>query len=466
MAIKLPTNFVPRDYQLPVWESMVMKKDKSRGLLVWPRRHGKDLTCLNILAMRALLDRVGNYYYFAPTYAQGKKIIWDGKDRTGRPFLSVFPGYPNTKSDDPQSVIAAMDKREMKIHLTNGSMFQVIGIDDEDSLVGTNPVGCVFSEYSVMRGTKAWDLVRPILAENGGWALFTYTARGLNHGWRLYELTKDDPEWHTEFHTVNTALHDGQRVITDEDIEKERRSGMTDDLIAQEFYNDFYASNTGAYYSTQMKLAKEEGRIGSVPWQPDLPVHTAWDLGMRDSTAIWFFQTDHAGNVNLIDTYSDTGVGIANYIKVLRQKPYTYGTHFAPHDIKIKEFGNGKSRLSTALSLGLRFNVVAKLLVQDGIDAARAVLPRCRFDEKKCFKGLEALRQYRKKETGMTDLEGRAIFSNEPEHDWSSHYADAFRYLAVAIDQVLCNNGYVDSNGRVVELPDHAVSEYDMFNGF
>lgn len=463
MPVKIPTNFIPRDYQLPVWDALVVKKAVRRGLLLWPRRAGKDLTCLNILAYHALLERVGNYYYFAPTYAQGQKIIWDGKDRTGRPFLEVFPGYPKTRAEDPNSMIESIDKRAMKIHLVNGSMFQVIGCEDEDSIVGTNPVGCVFSEYSVMN-PAAWDFVRPILVENGGWALFTYTARGMNHGWRLYNRTKNSKNWHTEFRTCETTLHDGKRVVTDEMIQEEIDAGMDEDLVRQEFYNDFYASNQGAYYSKQMRRALDEGRIALVPWTPHLPVYTAWDIGHRDATSIWFFQLDGYGNVNIIDTYTSVGQDIGHYIQELRKRPYTYGNHFGPHDMNNKNFQTGKSTLEVALSLGVRFIVVPKIGVSEGIDAARLLLPRCRFDAEKCADGLEALRQYCKEETGLTDMNGKPIFKESPKHDWTSHFADAFRYLAVAVDKIVCHNANSDINGDVVHLSDVGDQDYDLFS--
>jgi phage terminase large subunit len=461
MTIKIPTSFVPRDYQIPMWEALVTKETCKRAVLVWPRRAGKDLTCLNSLAVHALTKRVGNYYYFAPTYQQGKKIIWDGKDRTGRPFLKVFPGYPLTQSEDPSSMILSMDKREMKIYLTNGSMFQVIGTENEDSLVGTNPVGCVFSEYSVMN-SKAWELVRPILRENGGFALFTYTARGRNHGYRLYETNKNNPRWHVELHTCETLLHDGRRVITQEMIDEEIEDGMDEDLVRQEYYNDFYASNQGAYYARQMRRALDEGRITTVPWNPQIPVHTAWDLGRRDSTAIWFFQVDYNGNVNLIETYDKKNVALTDHIKFAQAKPYVYGSHFGPHDLAQHEFTTNKTRIETAFSLGFRFTIVPKIPVTDGIDAVRTVLPRCRFDAQKCDSGIEALRQYTKEETGQLGLDGKPIYQDKPKHDWASDYADSFRYLAIAVDQVLCDNTYTDSNGEVVAMPDTIIYDHNL----
>lgn len=404
---------------------MVTNKTHKRAALVWPRRAGKDLTAINIMAWHALIERPGNYYYFLPSYAQGEKVIWDGKRGDGNSFTSVFP----------EEMLDSVDNRKMKMKLANGSLFQVVGASEEDTVVGTNPVGCVFSEYSIC-SPKFWDYIRPILAENNGFAIFTYTARGLNHGWRLYETTKNNPRWFTEFRTCENVIHNGKRIITDEIIEEERSSGMSDELIRQEFYNDFYASNTGAYYAKELREARESGRITTVPWDPSKEVHTAWDLGVNDATAIWFFQVDHTGNVRVIDSFAKTGEGMLYYIKYIKNLPYIYGQHFAPHDIKNTSWSTGKTRLETALEHGIRFEVLPKIGVQDGIDAARALLPRCSFDEKKCFDGLEALRQYHKEESGMVDMAGLPIYRSTPKHDWTSHYADAFRYAATAINRI------------------------------
>lgn len=150
--------------------------EKHRAVLVWHRRAGKDKTTLNFTIMK-MLQRVGLYYYFLPTYAQGKKIIWDGIGSDGFAFMQHFPNY----------LVAGRSETEMQVTFRNGSVFQVIGTDKIDSIVGTNPIGCIFSEYS-LQNPKAWDLTRPILGENGGWAVFVYTPRGKNHGHRLFEL--------------------------------------------------------------------------------------------------------------------------------------------------------------------------------------------------------------------------------------------------------------------------------------
>ena len=197
-----------------------MEKVK-RAVVVWHRRSGKDKTAINITVSK-MFERVGIYYYFMPTYSQGKKIIWDGMDRSGMPFLDHFP----------KPLIKSKNETELKIELKNGSLFQIIGTDKIDAIVGTNPVGCVFSEYS-LQNPKAWDYIRPILAENGGWALFLYTPRGMNHGWKLLQQAKDSDNWFWEILTVDDTKAIGKEVLEQENKE------MPSDLYQQEYYCKF-----------------------------------------------------------------------------------------------------------------------------------------------------------------------------------------------------------------------------------
>jgi len=203
---------------------------------------------------------------------------------------------------------------------------------------------------------------------------------------------------------------------------------MTEEQYQQEFECSFTAAIIGAYYAKLIADAEDAGKITRVPYDPSLPVHTAWDLGMNDSTAIWFAQIFRGGAVNVIDYYESSGVGLDHYAEVLRQKEYHYGDHLAPHDIEVRELGSGKSRLETAYNLGIRFRVIPKMKIADGINAARMMLPKCYFDDDKCAVGLECLKQYRQ---DWDDK--RQIFRNHPRHDFTSHAADAFRYLAVGL---------------------------------
>ena len=227
--LDLPYKFKPRSYQLPLCKAI--DNGYKRAVSVWHRRSGKDKTLLNIMVKEAF-KRVGIYYYFFPTYKQGRMVLWDGIDRDGFPFLGHIPKEIRTKTND----------QEMKIQFKNGSRFQVVGTDDIDKIVGTNPVGCIFSEYALQK-PEAWDFIRPILRENGGWALFNYTPRGLNHGFNIYEMARKSPHWFCDLLTINdTKREDGTPVITQEMIAAERTEGMSENMIMQEYYCDFTAS--------------------------------------------------------------------------------------------------------------------------------------------------------------------------------------------------------------------------------
>lgn len=414
--ITLPHDWEPREYQLKAWAHMEGMEESKRAVAVWHRRAGKDLFAINLIGTKAF-ERIGTYWHLLPTYKQGRAIVWNGFTRDGRSFRSHFP----------KELVASENATEMRITFTNGSIYQVVGTDNVDSLVGTNPIGCVFSEYS-LHDPKAWNYIRPILAENGGWALFIYTARGKNHGYRMLEMAKKNPKWFCQILIAGsgpeaTKRPDGTPVISDEVIEEERKSGMPEAMIQQEFFCSFEAPMVGAYYGEQMMNAEKEGRICNVPWEPRINVDTAWDLGIDDSTSIWFFQTVGTER-RVIDYYENSGEGLAHYIKVLKERQYHYGRHYGPHDIEVRELSTGKSRFETARSMGIRFTVVHQMPVEDGIEAVRNVLPQCWFDQNKCERGIEALRQYRKEFNENTKMFG------SPVHDWSSHGADAFRTWA------------------------------------
>jgi phage terminase large subunit len=390
-----------------------MDSGKKRAVIVWHRRAGKDKTLLN-LTIKKMVERVGSYYYFFPTYSQGKKILWDGVDKDGFKFLDHFP---------KELVDGKPNDTELKVKLKNGSLFQIIGTDNYNSIVGTNPVGCVFSEYS-LQDPIAWDYMRPILAENGGWAVFNFTPRGKNHGYKLYEAAKNDPAWFSQLLTV-----DDTNVISPEVLEQERKEIIEkngdDSIFQQEYYCSFNASIQGAYYANQLDKARVDGRIKLVPHDPLLKVHTWWDLGVGDSTAIGFFQT-YGNEWRMIDYYEASGEGLQHYINVLNQKGYQYGDHYAPHDIRVRELGSGKSRLEIAQELGLEYSIAPNMTIDDGINAVRMRFNTLWIDQDKCKRFLEAISQYRKE---WNDKMGE--YKPHPLHDWTSHAADMLRYWAV-----------------------------------
>lgn len=433
MKIQVPIDWKPRPYQLPLWK--YMEGGGKRAVAVWHRRAGKDLSSINWCAVSAL-TRPGLYWHLFPTYNQGRKIAWDGMTRDGRKFLEHFP----------KEMWEAVNNTEMRLTLKNGSIYQVVGTDNVDRLVGANPVGVVFSEYS-LQDPRAWDYIRPILAENGGWALFIYTARGRNHGYDLLNVAKKNENWFQQVLSVEDT-----RAIPLSAIDEERASGMPEEMIQQEFYCSFDAPLVGSYYGNAMARLLADRHLTKVPYEPLLDVHTAWDLGVGDSTSIIFYQLS-GSEIRIIDYYEMQGEGLAHYAKVLREKEYVYGEHLAPHDIQVRDFSTGKSRLEAARELGIRFRVVPNLRVDDGIEAVRNTLPKCYFDEDKCAHLIESLRQYRKDYD-----EKRQVFRDRPLHDWTSHPADAMRYLALGVRQ--------RNDKRMSKLPRTAEGEYSIFNAY
>lgn len=409
--IILPYNYKARDYQRPFWEAMA--KGCKRAVLVRHRRSGKDKDCWNFMIKEAA-KVVGVYNYYAPSYKQGKKIIWDSIDSTGFKVLDHIP---------KDLIQGSLNSTEMKIRLINGSLIQIIGTQEIDSVVGANPRGCVFTEYSI-QDRRVWDLIRPILKENKGWAVFNFTPRGSNHAKELYDMALKQKDWFTQLLTVKDT-----GVLTEEDIQKERDEGMSEDMIQQEYYCSFTLGVEGAYYAKYMYEAREEERIGNIPWDRQTRVYTAWDIGYGDSTSIIFYQI--CGNeIHIIDYYENHGEGLSHYAGVLHDKPYIYADHFAPHDIDSHSFSSGLSAKEVASSLGIRFITLPtlKLRVDDGIEAVRGLFPRLWFDEKKTKYLITCLENYRKEFDGKLE-----VYKNRPRHDKYSHGSDAMRYLALAV---------------------------------
>jgi len=323
----------------------------------------------------------------------------------------------------------------MFIEFKNGSTFQVVGSDNIDSIVGTNPKGVVFSEYS-LQDPRAWDFIRPILAENEGWAIFNYTPRGENHAKDLLDYALTDTEnWYVSNLTV-----DDTHAMKPEVLERERKEIIVkngdDSIFRQEYFNSFSAGMSGSYYGKIMEQLEIAGRIREVPYDPQLPVHTWWDLGIDDSMSIGFFQIIGAEN-RIIDYEEGSGEGLSHYAKILANKEYNYGRHYAPHDIVVRELGTGKSRYETAKSLGLEFEVVSddnfkihsavpNLSIEDGRDMLRMKLNTCYFDKEKTGRLVKALKAHHK------DFdEANKVYRNNAKHDWSSHGSDMMRYFAV-----------------------------------
>lgn len=447
-SITLPHDWTPRHYQL----GALRKFDAGikRHLLIWPRRAGKDSFAINLSAKSAH-QRVGSIFHFLPTARQGRKVIWDGIDKQGRRIIDQAM---------PKELRSNTVNDEMQIKLKCGSMYQVVGSDNFDSIVGTNPVGCVFSEYA-LSDPRAWDYVRPILAENGGWACFITTPRGKNHAYEMYRTNKDNPLWNVSHLTCEDTGH-----ISLEAIEEERRSGMSEARIRQEFYCDFEVADLGQIYADIIEELEKGGRVGSVPYDPRYPVHTFWDLGHRDATAIWFVQYVNM-DIHVIDYLEERRGHVGHFVGKVRDKPYSYARHVTPHDTERFEFGAGTTILEAFRQHGINPTIAPKLTVDTGIKALRVVLRRCKFDVTRCHHLLRALKAYRYEE----NEEDRTV-SNKPKHDWSSHAADAGRYMAVtpqdfgvnpswASSLILPSEGDWSAAPKIGRRPPMAEPEYD-----
>ncbi len=366
--VQVPWNFIPRRYQLHLFQNMdgiagQPETRKKRALLRWHRRAGKDLTCFCYMVKEAM-SRRGIYYYFLPNYQQGRKIIWEGIDKGGVKFLDRLP----------KEYIKRIQNQEMIIETINGSVIRVIGTDNIDSIVGTNPVGNVFSEYA-LQNPQAWEFIRPIVAENDGWAIFNGTPRGRNHMYDLEMKIQGHKDWYLSIaQTLWPERPYYTGVVKEHTIQGERDSGMEEDMIEQEFGVSYSAGLKGSFYSDLIDKARMEDRIGHYGYDNYKLVDTFWDLGVDDSTAVWFRQLDGSRRV-WIDYYENSGKDVAYYVKMLADKGYQYRTHYLPHD-------GGSRSLQTQFRTDDIFRMLCKeyelsddvvvcprLPVQDGINA-------------------------------------------------------------------------------------------------
>lgn len=397
-----------------------MHNGGKRAIAIWPRRHGKDDVALQYTACAAH-ERVGVYWHLLPQQNQARKAIWDAVDpHTG--MKRIDWAFPKELRDTTR-------EQDMMIRFKSGSTWQVIGSDNYDALVGTPPVGVVFSEWA-LSNPQAWSLIRPILAENGGWAMFITTPRGRNHAHRMFEMGKDSPDWFAErLMASDTGVFSPEVLETErQELIIERGEEDGDAIFQQEYMTSFSAGLPGAYYAKIIDKLDLEGKVTAVPYNPQMQVHTAWDLGRNDATAIWFMQRYGTGWA-VIDYLANTSVGIDYYVNELKGKPYNYGEHLLPHDADNEQLVSTTGSIKeTVESMGLTgVRVVPRTTsVANDINEVRQILPLCYFDKEKTEKGVDALRSYRR----VWDEKLKA-YRDTPLHDWASDPADAFRTFAV-----------------------------------
>jgi hypothetical protein len=405
-TLQVTIPYAPRPLQLEIHGELEQKRF---GVVVCHRRFGKTVLAINQLIKGAVTcerDRP-RFGYIAPTLRQAKSVAWDYLKHYTQPIPGV-----------------EYNETELRADLPNGSRIRLFGADNPDSLRGIYLDGVVLDEFGMMQGRTWSEVIRPLLTDRQGWALFIGTPNGKNAFWDIRNLAGTSPGWY-----LATFRASDTQVLPSDELADAARA-MTPDEYAQEFECSFEASVRGAVYARELADIRRKGQICRVPYDPILPVSTAWDLGVGDSTAIWFAQ-QHGAEARLIDYYEASGEGLQHYAAVLDKRGYKFGKHLAPPDIEVRELGSGKSRREIAAGLGIKFEVVSSLRLEDGINASRMMLPRCYFDEQKCSAGLEALQNYR---WGFNERLDE--FKPTPVHDWASHGADAFRYLAVGLKNI------------------------------
>ena len=409
MTIELPHRFMPRDYQLPMWRAMDTHK---RCLMVFHRRAGKDKLCFNKLVARAIQTKANFAYYF-PTAALGRKALWLNVDVSNG--MRVIDHIPKELLAKPPN------QTDMRIELINGSTIQILGTDNLD-VVGGNYYGVVFSEYQ-NQNPLAWDYTRPILAENGGFAWFNGTPRGENHFFDLLKTVKTNPSWFAQVLSV-----DDTKAISLADIDEERRSGMSEPLIRQEFYCDFSIANENAIYGRYMTAAAAEGRIGEFPIDMRSPVHSFWDLGGPRNTTVWYGQRSAFGHWRWIDCDIGLPLTILERYAHMEAKGYKYGKHYLPHDARQTQ-RNGVTFEADAIQAGFKNLVIVPVIpdVWQGIDYVMGLMPTFEFRLPACETGVKGLKAYE-----MAPDSSSGVVRNVPLHTWASHVADGVRTMAEA----------------------------------
>lgn len=422
MEITLPNGFTPRPYQRKAMA--YFDRGGKRGVYCWPRRSGKDLTFVH-QTMKAAHERVGMYFHLLPNHKQARKVIWDAIDNEGRRLIDIAV---------PPQLRESTNEQEMKIRLKVGSLYQLVGADYFDSVMGANPVGLVFSEFA-LTDPMAWSYFRPILAGNGGWAAFISTPRGYNHFHDMLEVAKVSEGW--DWSHLSTA---DTKHIDAATLAQERRE-MPDELFRQEYETDFSAANVGAILGRYVEEAEKQGRVAD-DIEADGEIEISSDIGFRD-TATWWFWDPRPDGFGLVNYDEDVGLDALDWMERLQSSGYRIKNIWLPHDARAKTFATKHSVVEQFVEGGVRrdgsrvrgfgaerVHIVPQTKKQDQINACRMVLPRCRFNRTRCKAGLNGLRSW-----SYEYDEERKTFSKAPRHDWASHPADGFATGALVMQE-------------------------------
>jgi hypothetical protein len=420
-ALAIPyANWHPRQHQENLWR--YLERGGRRAMAVWHRRAGKDEVCLHHAAV-SVLERQGNYWHCLPEFLQARKAIWTS--------INAHTGKRRIDEAFPHAMRESVNDNEMFIRFQNGSTWQLIGSDRYDATVGAGVAGITYSEWA-LANPSAWGYHRPMLEENNGWGIFITTPRGRNHAHALYKHAEGNPSWFAE---LLTAIDTG--ALTDAQLQEalvEYQALYGHDVgraqFEQEYMCNWNAAILGAFYAFEMAQVRAEGRIMEVEAQPDRPVDCTWDLGVGDDTSIWWSQTV-GSQLFVLDHYAASGVGLEHYRDVIAEREqrhgWKHGNDNVPHDAKIKEWGSGRTRVETMRTMGLNPVLVPNATIADGINAVRRTLALTVFHPRCEIGGIEALEQYRREWD-----DDKKAFRASAVHDWTSHPADSFRYLALS----------------------------------
>jgi len=373
------------------------------AVVVAHRRAGKTVACVNELIKAALTFKGndGRFAYVAPFYRQAKSVAWDYVKR----YSSVVPGV-------------MVNESELRIDYPNGARIQLFGADNADALRGLFFDGLVADEYGDWKPSVWGYVIRPALADRCGWAVIIGTPKGRNQFWEIHQHAQVHEDW-----LAVTIKASESGLLPQKELDSLRLE-LSEDAWRQEMECDFDAALPGAIWGKELWQLEQEGRVKSDLFDPELKVHAVLDLGFSDDTAIWWFQVGK--ELRLIDCYASSGMPISHYHDVLKARPYQYGEWlWLPHDARAKSLQTGRSIEEQFRSLGWKPRIVPELGLIDGIQAARLTLTDCYFDEK-CREGIETLKQYQREYD-----EDKRCFRDKPRHDWTSHYADSFRYACL-----------------------------------
>ena len=423
------TNYVPRPLQAELHKSL-----KRFNVLVLHRRAGKTVFSINEMIDRGLRNPLRNpqYAYVAPTYKQAKMIAWD----YFRYHTEEIPGQEENKSE-----LTVFINRPAPFN--DRIKFILLGADNPDSLRGIYLDGAVLDEFAQCDPIIWGEILRPALSDRLGWAIFIGTPKGKNHFYDRYKKALEQASWFVKVVKAHTS-----GIIPKAEL-AEMQADMNVEEYQQEMLCDWTAAVLGSYYGHLIVRLREEGRITKLAYDHGYPVDTFWDLGVGDSTVIWFRQKV-GPNWHYIDYHEANGEGVQYYVKVLKEKEYVYGRHVLPHDAAARDFSTGQTRQQMFTKLGVRTEIQPRQSIEDGIQASRDILPLCVFDGEKCTRGLEALENYQKEWDNKM-----MMFKGKPRHDWASHGADGFRYSALDRRASAFNDSWGD------DLPNFVLDEYN-----